>query len=157
MRAAVTGIQLQRALVRRPRRRRIGLLQIAAALVRSVRVEGRGRLARQRSDAAGDLRGAEVEEDLPILGAPLARAVADHDAVSLGADVHVAQRPSLGQLRAQLAQRGADAAESDVRAHQALRRAEQHQVLEVESQLAARPARGLEESGAHVRSKLAHR
>src|SRR5258706_2491815 len=157
VRLRVLRIQLQRALIRGARRRRVRLLEIAAALVHSICVQRGGPLARQRCDSPGQLRGAEVEEDLPVLGAPLARAVADHDPISFGADVHVAQRPSLGKLGAQLAQHRPDPPPGDARAQKALRGAEKHQILEAEPQLAARAARGVEEVQAHVRPQLPHR
>ena len=156
-RLRVAVIELERALVRCARRRGIGLFQIASALVETVRVEGVGRLAREWGDAARQLGGAEIEEHLPVLGAPAARAVADDDAVALGADVHASERPPFGELIAQLAKGRLHSPRRNARRHQPLCRAQQDEILKREAQLAARAACRAEKARAHPAAHLRDR
>src|SRR5471032_349020 len=149
-----TPVELQRLSIGLLRFLRLGLLQVAAALVP---VGGIARMQEERGGLAGQLAGAEVEEHLAGLGAPLRRAVADHDVVAFGTDVHRPQRPAFGQLRAQLAQRSPDPPRRDARRDQTLRGPQQNQVLKGEAQLVARPPRRGEKARLYVRPHLPDR
>src|SRR3954469_20993460 len=100
VRIRVSRIELERPRVRLRGCVAIGFLEIAAALEEVVcgRVGG---LAREGRDPPRQLRGAEVEQDLAVLGAPPSRAVSDDDPIAFGADVHVAEGSSLGELVAE--------------------------------------------------------
>jgi len=141
----VMGVELERAAVGVARLDRIHRLELEAQLVPVAGVERLLRLARHGGRAARDgarpgreVGHREVELDLVGLWAPRRAVVPHHDAARLGGDAQLGQGAATRQLLTQATQRGADAARRDARGDQPLRRAEDHQVLKGEEQLAAR-------------------
>jgi hypothetical protein len=81
-------------------------------------------------------------------------AVAGDDVMALGRDAHGGQRLAFRQLGVEVLQRDADAAARDAGGEQGPGGAQQHQVLEREQQLAARPDLRRDEPGARAGADL---
>ena len=147
VRPAVLRVDRERAAIRLLRLLRRVVVEVAAPAVPRVAVERRPaapprRGAHDRRDLARELADVEVEQRLPRLGVPAGASVLDDDVLAVRRDPHRRERPALGELRTERAERAADPRARDAGVDEPRRGAQEHEVLEGEPELVAGPRRG---------------